>query len=421
MTTTTNHTTDHADDTHDSPTPGKLEKVKSLIAGHLFTIYLIVAVLVAILLLQANGFQGPYTYTDAMRWVIGPFNVAFMIYPAILAFMNIGKQQYAAARLVIIAVTVVITFFAMPTIVLGAGGIGAALWAVPVIGPIILPPLAVVLHAAAALMLTRYAPKGENTVAEDKAKIPGLKASIAEAKGKHEAAITEAKTYEDTEAEAKVKSESLTGISQELAEVFKDAKKEHEESSATALEADLKKRLKANEELQLGIVAAMQAKQLELQRSGTTQNLADRLKAEISDLDADLGTAQVEATQLNADIEAAQAAIDVSAEKVAMQAALTASEPADAAALEAQEDYEAATKAAKPFTVAAATQGEVVKNLEELLKDTEAHIAEATKAGKGGWHSVVFGPIAALGASFFLLYSVWYGWVVTTVAFIPVG
>ena len=425
MTTTTNHTTNHADDTHDSPTPGKLEKVGSWIGSHLFTIYLFFPVLIASIALTVAGIvsSSAYDYNNTMRVIIGLFNLAIMAYPGYLAIKNWGKYSQAPARLVVILATFVVSFVLLPPIVLVFGRIGFNPWVTApdsswiAVVPMVLAPIA---HAFAAHLLSRYESKGSDSAATDTAKIPGLTTNITSAEAEFEAAKAAASALGQISKDAKQVYEEFDTESKRLAGLYQDAKQVFDESPAVLDKAELENKLKLNTKEQTSNANAQTAKGIELDRA-KTESLKQSVQAEIDELDLGLRKLIIEGNILRQDIEKAVAKVESSTEKMAMDNALAASEPSAIEANTAKEAYDATIKSAEQADREMGAKGAIVETNKQVLADTEARIRESKLSNKGAWRGVIFVPILVLLVTYLLLYPVWYNWIAATKVFIPVG
>ena len=418
-TTSTQSTHDATTGTHTSPEPGKFDKGRSFIADHLFTICLAIAAIIALLAFQANGFHGALVYDDDMTKIVIIYNIAIMAYPAFLAIKAIGSGQYSGLRIGIIVASVIYTFLVFAIVVRVLGEFGSDLWAVPFLGPIVLPATAIIAHAVAASLLTRYGPKGSDAVAEEKAKIPGINANIESAETDFNKAQTSAASYTEAEDDAKTKFEEADEISKARAADYKKAKKDFDETDTVLGQTGIKEKIKANKKLQQDTRTAIEIKEAKLKQTGAS-SVKTLLENEIQSLDGELSELMLEGDALTNELEASKDSVEDLPEKKAMDDALAASEAAEAITNAAKQEYDAATDDAKAPRRTMQVTGETVKKHKLQLEETNARIAEASLSQRGAWRNVAVGPIVALVVAF-VFYPVWYGWVLLNFSIIPIG
>lgn len=421
-TTSTQSTHNATTGTHTSPAPGKFDKGRSFIAEHLFTIYLIVVVILAGVVFTARGLAGnAFTYDDEIPVIVFVYGIAIMAYPAVLAIMAIKNKngRFAWLRLAIIAASLIYTATLFVFQVRASGKDASVAWSITFLGPVILPLAAIIVHAVAAYLLTRYGPKGSDAAAQDKAKIAGIEANITSAETDFSGAKTSAAAYTEAEEDAKKEFEEADGISKARAEEYKEAKKIFDETSAVRGQADIKEKIKANDRFQHDTATAIETKEARLSQTNAP-SVKSLLQDEIDSLNGQLSEFRIKAIELAEELETTKESVDALPEKKAMDDALAASEAAEAITNAAKQEYDAAIDAAKEPRRSMEVNGKIVEQHELQLKETNARIAEASLSQRGAWRSVVFGPLACLIVAF-VLYPVWYGWVLSSFPLIPIG
>lgn len=376
--------------------PTQQETVKQMIdfgKRHAFTIFVIVAGVITLLALQANGIaqsSNEFTFDDTLQTIVGLYNLAIMAYPAYLA---ITRRQQTVSRLIIIGISVVFTFFVLAVwvrlvdMLINAGSV----WSIPFIGSIVLPLLALAAHGYAAILLS-YVPE---TAPRDRQDLTDLDEDLRSAKRK--------------EARATVEHDAAQNLLEPDVKRLSDLTRERDQRVKEREAADL-----AVQELPASVTLNQQTEDLKalsaniaIVQQHVSDDKSDRgAKSQL----AKLGTMERE---LRASIADLRTDIEASPEAAAAHAAKQAEVEASMHTKDAYEKMQLSEQRVKE------AYGKLLQATEErtLLEEDRQHATDHQTAThteeRANWRDSVFGPVTCLVIAI-ALYPVWYGWVIAT-------
>ena len=384
-------------------------------------IFYILAVIVAVLALQTTGFVGAYQYDTALWLIVLVFNLLVMAWPTYLVVKLVAtKPQHWVLNLAfrggVIATSLIFTLFLFPLIIPAQGDLGSKLWNVPFFGPIILPIAAVVLHAVAALLLTRYATI-DPQLAEDKAAMPGLEMDLREVKRRYaqleRAHLASTRVvdsiqplYDFAQTDKNTASENL-----------KEAQKKFNESAPVTKKFEIDKLITTNEgnREEIMALAVDRARMIEGSKKGPVRTEHESI---LEELNENLRQLQVEGARLKEHAKALNDEIDSSALKATLtRLTLVATDASNEEVAKRKLIDNAITKrdeAAELLRVA----GHEVELTKQALTDTQQRIKGSDKGSSVLWRDLAFLPaisFALLVLVFVVLYTTWYGWVLVTI------
>jgi hypothetical protein len=286
-------------------------------------------------------------------------------------------------RLVIASISLVV----VPLLVLvmirtsTESGLYNSLWAVPFIGSVVLPVLAIALHAIAGFMLAKLPPNSEGEVERLSNELPVLRKK----RDEQNAGVASLQLFKQAGQEKGV----------DLDNLFEEAQVEVDQLSELrkATEATLAKTPTGS-----AVTAAESA--LQAARERDYKNSEDRVAA-TSPLLENL-----------ASLAEAHQATEGWAEYIAL---LDVVREAATHAADIAEQQAAAKKVLDEAIAKWNNAGRALELQDIAIEKAESSLEEARKAGKQGWRDAVFAPLCLLVAAG-LLYPVWYGWVLTTVS-----
>lgn len=384
-------------------------------------IFYILAVIVAVLALQTTGFVGAYQYDTALWLIVLVFNLLVMAWPTYLVAKLVAtKPQHWVLNLAfrggVIAASLIFTLFLFPLIIPAQGDLGSKLWNVPFFGPIILPLAAVVLHAVAALLLTRYTAI-DPQIAEDKAAMPDLEMDLREAKRKYaqleRAHLASVRVVDGTQPLYDFAQTDKNTASENL----KEAQKTFNESAPVMRKLDIDRLITTNKGKREELVAAIadHKRKIEASKKGPVRTEHESI---LEDLEENLRQLQVEGTQLKQHAKALSDEIDSSALKAALtRLAAVATDTSNEEVAKRKLIDNAITKRDEAAEALQAA-GYEVDLTKQALTDTQQRIKGSDKESSVLWRDLAFLPaisFALLVLDFFVLYTTWYGWVLVTI------
>lgn len=401
-TTTTNTTTT----TNGTTTTDKnnLEKFRDWAKGHVFSLFLIAMTLIAGLALMATGFTGSFRYSGLMGWIVGFFNVAILIYPGWLAL-----KDRRIAPLVIMALSIVYAFIALPIEVRVLGAFGSALWSIPLIGPIVLPASALILNAVVAWIFFVHEPKSSVEEIETGDELDVRRIKIATALSEFTDAGTAATTLKVSQDTASADHEKLLKKSTKSAEAYKKADKAFATSPAKQKETKVLAKKAANQSFlsEAGSDLTTAINELRAEKDAKKKKfLEDNVEIKRSAV----RLLENEAQRLESELLLIEKEIETSPEKAKSDARLEDSDAATKKAEKAQKVFNEASEATRKADTKLAIKAAVLEKHQAELDTAIAHVEETVKSRRTGW---VKSSVVTIGlqVAAFVLYTSWFGWV----------
>lgn len=353
-------------------------RLAQYVSRHAFGLYLLVISIIMMLALIGLYPLSTYQYDVGLPAAVLLFGIAVMAWPIILA---VRKKQHTMLRIAIAGGSII----TLPLIILGMLALSnenkayAEQWEVPLIGPVVLPLLAIAFHAAAGFVLAKFKPEGENDVERLSNELPVLR----EERDRHNGIVA------DRAADVRAEEEDEPRIAASF-----------EEAEAESLRA-----AEARDEAAAAL--ASNATGVALKEAQEALN-ATKERSYRSDAQRD---AAFEAA--NEAVNAASADHQSSDEWEAYNAAMTVASDAANRAAEIAADQEAAARRLRDARAAHAAASRAADLRQIALDEAEVALEEARKADKSGWRDVAALPTALL-INAGLLYPIWYGWVLAT-------